>query len=460
MALTINNNLMANNVNRNLSGHYSALNKSTQRLSSGLRVNSASDDAAGLAIRELMRADIAALNQGVRNANDGISMIQTADGALGVIDSKLIRMKELAEQAATDLYTDEQRALINDEYQAMADEITRIAEDTDFNGKKLLNGVKLNDAETKWETDDDGAGANAAVEVAPVNDQVSVTGSAVNTETTITHTSKSETGLSDVVTYTAAAAAGESSDFTIDTVSGAVVAENTNAPVTTIGHVMSQSYASTDTVTFYTKDIHGEWQQATVNNGDDLQEFKVEIAGTEGTITYEISDDADIDIGIDAANRTLTFTTDATDATDNLEVKTTGSVNFDVHFGSSSAATDSYDVSVGQATAYALGIGTAAKDDVSTTATAKTALDNIQAAIEKKDGIRASIGATQNRLEATIENITIQKENLQAAESRISDVDVATEMTEFSKQQILANAAVSMLSQANNLPQMAQKLLG
>ena len=171
MALTINNNLMANNVNRNLSGHYSALSKSTQRLSSGLRVNSAADDAAGLAIRELMRADIAALNQGVRNANDGISMIQTADGALGVIDSKLIRMKELAEQASTSLYTDAQRELIDDEYQAMAKEITRIAEDTDFNGQKLLKGIGTGTNSKTWQSGDgadlataEGALANAAID--------------------------------------------------------------------------------------------------------------------------------------------------------------------------------------------------------------------------------------------------------------------------------------------------------
>ncbi len=106
----------------------------------GLRVNSAADDAAGLAVRELMRSDITSLNQGVRNANDGISMIQTADGALSVIDEKLIRMKELAEQAATGTYTDDQRMIIDSEYQAMASEITRISNATDFNGIHLLNG--------------------------------------------------------------------------------------------------------------------------------------------------------------------------------------------------------------------------------------------------------------------------------------------------------------------------------
>ncbi|MBQ4566634.1 MAG: flagellin, partial [Desulfovibrio sp.] len=136
----INNNAMATNVANTLTSHYSNLATSTQRLSSGLRVNSAADDAAGLAIRELMRADVAALQQGVRNANDAISLIQTADGALGIIDEKLVRMKELAEQAATGTYDSTQRLMIESEYQAMASEITRIANATDFNGIKLLDG--------------------------------------------------------------------------------------------------------------------------------------------------------------------------------------------------------------------------------------------------------------------------------------------------------------------------------
>ena len=140
MALTINTNTMAGNTARTLGSHYNNLSKSVQRLSSGLRVNSAADDAAGLAIRELMRSDVTTLNQGVRNANDAISLIQTADGALGVIDEKLIRMKELAEQAATGTYNSTQRLIIDSEYQAMAAEITRIANATDFNGVKLLDG--------------------------------------------------------------------------------------------------------------------------------------------------------------------------------------------------------------------------------------------------------------------------------------------------------------------------------
>ncbi len=140
MSLVINHNLMAINTARNLSNAYGALATSTQRLSTGLRINSAADDAAGLAIREMMRSDIATLQQGIRNAADGISLLQTAEGALAIIDEKLTRMKELAEQAATGTYSTVQREIINSEYQAMAAEIDRIAASTEFNGVKLLDG--------------------------------------------------------------------------------------------------------------------------------------------------------------------------------------------------------------------------------------------------------------------------------------------------------------------------------
>ncbi|MBD5607259.1 MAG: flagellin [Desulfovibrio sp.] len=290
----INHNQMANSVANNLSGHYNNLATSTQRLSSGLRVNGAADDAAGLAIRELMRADIAALQQGVRNANDAISLIQTADGALGVIDEKLIRMKELAEQAATGTYDSTQRLMIESEYQAMASEITRIANATDFNGIKLLDG--------------------------------------------------------------------------------------------------------------------------------------------------SLADDHD-----------------------GSELEAVGELK--IHFGTmNDAAEDYYYINIGDCTASALGVGNAAADTalaytISTQAKAQEALEGLQKAIVSKDTIRANLGAMQNRLENTITNLTTQAENLQAAESRISDVDVATEMTQFVRNQILTQSAVAMLSQANQMPQLAMQLI-
>ena len=291
----INHNQMALNVGNTLANHYSNLQVSIQRLSSGLRINSAADDAASLAIRELMRADISALNQGVRNANDAISLIQTADGALGIIDEKLIRMKELAEQAATGTYDSTQRLMIESEYQAMASEITRIANATDFNGLHLLNG--------------------------------NLSGS--------TH------------------------------------------------------------------------------NGNLL----------------------------------------------------TSTGKLKVHFGSGNdSAEDYYYIQIGTATASALGLGIgSAKDSgysISTQQAAQKALVAINNAIVSKDKIRANLGAMQNRLENTISNLTIQAENLQAAESRISDVDVAFEMTQFVRNQILTQSAVAMLSQANSMPRLALSLLG
>ena len=302
MSLVVNNNLMAANTARTLNQHYGRLQTSTQRLSSGMRINSAADDAAGLAIRELQRADIAALQQGARNANDAISMIQTADGALGVIDEKLIRLKELAEQAATGTYDSTQRLMIESEYQAMASEITRIANATDFNGMKLLDG-----------------------------------------------TLSAETGKS----------AAESHDG-----SGMVA----KGPMK-------------------------------------------------------------------------------------------------IHFGTGNdSAEDYYYVTIGNCTASALGVGNSAKgadaETVSTQAAAQKALVGINEAIVSKDKIRAHLGAMQNRLENTITNLNVQAENLQAAESRISDVDVATEMTQFVRNQILTQSAVAMLGQANSLPQMAMQLIG
>ena len=290
----INNNSMATNVANTLTSHYSDLKTSTERLSTGLRVNSAADDAAGLAIRELMRTDITALQQGVRNANDAISLLQTADGALAVIDEKLTRMKELAEQAATGTYDSTQRLMIESEYQAMASEITRIANATDFNGIHLLDG--------------------------------------------------------------------------------------------------------------------------------------------------NLSSDTHVGSGMTSTGK------------------------MKIHFGSANdSAEDYYYIQIGTSTASALGVGNEAVSTdgrtISTQEAAQKALVAVTNAVVSKDKIRAHLGALKNRLENTVSNLTTQAENLQAAESRISDVDVATEMTKFVRNQILTQSSVAMLSQANSMPKMAMQLI-
>ncbi|MFW5982699.1 MAG: flagellin, partial [Candidatus Brocadiia bacterium] len=140
MSLSIRNNLMSNVAQKNFGDTYEKMSSSVNSLSSGLRINDASDDAAGLAIREDMRAEIGALDQGVRNANDGVSMLQTYDGAAQVVDNKLVRMKELAEQSATGTYDDDQRDIMQDEFKQLSEEIDRIAETTDFNGISGISG--------------------------------------------------------------------------------------------------------------------------------------------------------------------------------------------------------------------------------------------------------------------------------------------------------------------------------
>ena len=319
MSLVINHNLMSMNTARNLTAAYGRLGTSVQRLSTGLRINSAADDAAGLAIRESMRSEIAALNQGVRNAQDAISMIQTAEGAMAVIDEKLIRMKELAEQAATGTYTNEQRLIIHSEFAAMAAEIDRIANATDFNGVKLLNGnVSIGGTNGYW-------GAN-------------------------------NTWIAGEGMYT-----------------------NSSG-----------------------------WQEV---NG---------VSDGSGNVTGGAK----------------------------------------IHFGvGNNRAEDYYFIRVGDMRTSALGVG-AADAAVSTQHAAQLALETINTAMLRKENARAALGAVQNRLENTISNISIQVENLQASESRISDVDVATEMAEFVRNQILTQSAVGMLAQANSLPQLALQLIG
>ncbi len=331
MSLVINHNLMAMNAARNLTHSYSQLSVSTRRLSSGLRVGTAADDAAGLAIRELMRSDISTLNQGIRNANDAISMIQTADGALQVIDEKLIRMKELAEQAATGTYNSDQRLIIDSEYQAMASEITRIALATDFNQVNLLDGTLSADP------------TNANLRYQHVGTGLRASGPM-----------KIHFGTGN----------DSDEDYYFISIGGA-----------TASHF-------------------GIGMAAAVLTAADL---------TARNITVDSSDPNATNITWAAQNR-----------------------------GRS----------------------------ISTQALAQNTLSALNEAIISKDKIRASLGALQNRLENTITNLSIQAENMSAAESRISDVDVAQEMTEFVRNQILTQAAVAMLAQANSLPRLAMQLIG
>ena len=392
MSLVVNNNLMAANVARNLNQHYGRLQTSTQRLSSGLRINSAADDAAGLAIRELQRADIAALHQGARNANDAISMIQTADGAMGVIDEKLIRMKELAEQAATGTYSSTQRLMIESEYQAMASEITRIANATDFNGMKLLDGTLSGSTH-------DGTGLTS-------------------------------TGKMKIHFGTANDSAEDYYYITI----GSCTASSLG-----VGNAAGWEMAGENLISVRRKILDdkdnwtGKWNYGTL----DLTKCDVKLA-----------DYKNADGSMDWAGYQ-----NAVDKWVNDSVKKDTNKDTNIDWENVNLKTGEKPAAQGEALR-------SAGYTVSTQEAAQRALEGINNAIESKDKIRAHLGAMQNRLENTITNLNVQAENLQAAESRISDVDVATEMTQFVRNQILTQSAVAMLGQANSLPQMAMQLIG
>lgn len=396
LGLIINHNLMAMTAARNLGLTYSQLATSVNRLSSGLRITSSKDDAAGLAVRELFRSDVAVLNQGIRNANDAISMLQTMDGAAQVIDEKLIRMKELAEQAATGTYSSVQRTIMNDEFTAMRDEIERIAQATDFAGVKMLNASS--------------GGTAAVLGVTELDPNLSA-GTQV-----VTDAFNWASGATIVLHWTDSTGTEGYADFTIT--DDTIVIDALVASINGIGGLDGSVAWSSGTGLVLTADAAGTSQ--------------IDLVMTDGTTTY------DFDTGIEGT------------AGADGDVK--------IHFGTGNDSAEDYYYAYKQdMTADGLGV---VDLDISTQAGAQGALTTIDAAIESKDAARAHFGATMNRLENTVSNLTIQAENIQAAEAGISDADIALEMTAFVNNQIKAQAAVAMLAQANMIPQMALTLLG
>ena len=450
MSLVINNNMMAANTARTLNGHYGRLAQSTQRLSSGLRINSAADDAAGLAIRELQRAEIAALQQGARNANDAVSLIQTADGGLSIIDEKLTRMKELAEQAATGTYDSTQRLMIESEYQAMASEITRIANATDFNGIYLLNG-NLSSSEH------DGSGLTSTGKL-----KVHFGSSNMSAEDyyyiTIGDCRAEALGIGNASTWEEAQKRIVSSFASnLKTEIDKMTDGNNKTKMLTDYPTIISDFQSKLTAIANPTNLT-DWQMAT---GLDYENVGYTLP-TKPDGSSLVGDQDSLDAYMAMSDRDkqklqyafgqAAMKAYATDYTGipgvGRDLINLGAGNNDVRqaaLKAAHAATEHYDY---------------AGYTVQTQEDAQLALTAINNAIVEKDKIRAHLGAMQNRLENTIANLNIQAENLQAAESRISDVDVATEMTEFVRNQILTQSAVAMLSQANSLPQMAMQLIG
>ena len=448
----INHNGMATNVANTLTSHYGKLSTSTERLSSGMRINSAADDAAGLVVSELMRADIAALNQGVRNANDAISLIQTADGALGVIDEKLIRMKELAEQASTGTYDSTQRMMIDSEYQQMASEITRIANATDFNGVKLLDG-SLSGVH-------DGSKANATGELkvhfGTSNDSAEdyyyiAIGEATAAAFGLGNASNFEDDKQRMINQFRANLETNMKNWDRGTADQQAAYDEIDTLVTNFSNQLNQISAAN------MQALGNAWNNLTAEQkqyyGKGLPHNMPPADQTE----FEGLDPKDQQKVLYAYTRALV---DSWGGNNNPAANGFNNITLTAPAAGNNVGADAWDkalddLAASLATKYDYG-----GQSIATQEDAQLALDAINNAIVEKDKIRAHLGATQNRLENTVTNLTIQSENLQNAESRIRDADVATEMANFVRNQVLTQSAVAMLSQANSMPQMARQLIG
>ncbi|MGI6190205.1 MAG: flagellar hook-associated protein FlgL [Caldicoprobacteraceae bacterium] len=427
--MRINHNITALNAYRQLSVNNIGVNKSLEKLSSGMRINRAGDDAAGLAISEKMRGQIRGLNQAVRNAQDAISMIQTAEGALNEVHSILQRMRELAIQAGNDTNTDRDRAEIQKEINQLTSEINRISNTTEFNTQKLLNassGTKTTPTDPTDPTNPGNGGGSELVAKTFIDEPLENTGVILNgsyegpTDTDKLYIKYNATDdkysySTDDQNYSDITWGGDDdNEFTFNGIKLTKPENNPSSDVTDVVELMEEQPSQ-----------EPEDPQAPAPSASSSS-FIMQIGANENqTMTLELSDmrAAALGISTDDTQGATGFTNDmvVTDGTNNDPAE------------------------------YAL--------DVSNAENAATAVTKIQQAIETVSAERAKLGAYQNRLEHTINNLEVAAENLTAAESRIRDVDMAKEMMEFTKQTILQQAATAMLAQANQLPQAVLQLL-
>lgn len=485
MAISVNTNVSSLTAQRNLMGTSRKLSTSLQRLSSGYRINSAKDDAAGLAITDRMTSQIRGLTQAARNANDGISLAQTAEGALQETTNLLQRMRELAIQSANDTNSDSDRQSIQDEVVNLQSEINRIAETTSFNNKNLLDGsfgtakfhvgseanqvinvttgdargTKLGSYRTRLEGD---AQTNGTAALATAETQWAGADLVING-------SKGSATASIAVGISAKAAATAINAQTVNT--GVTATAQTQVEVTSIADGSYKFELSTGTGQTATV-------SAAVTSGDltDMVDAINDQSATTG-VTATLNDAEDGFIMTDADGDTITLARQDT-VSDTWTTQIRGDISENsISELSSAAATDTAafrgSVLLESEKAFSVNATGAGADATATTTTlsqvsgidlktqtgANDALSVIDKAIAKVDNIRSKLGAVQNRFESTITNLTNVSENISSSRSRILDADFASETAELTKAQIIQQAGLSMLSQANQLPQSALSLL-
>lgn len=400
--MRIQNNVSSLNAWRNLTSTDGSMSKSLERLSSGYRINRAADDAAGLAISERMRAQIKGMNQAISNAQDGISLVQTAEGALNEVHTILQRMRELAVQAANGSNTGADRNQIQGEMDQLSSEVTRITNTTRFNSKDLINGAMQATATTGG-----GTGQLTFQIGALANQTISFGVQAMDAKTL-----------------------GVARDLR-------EVSDNNNA----LNTIQLNGAATTASNGTYTVQV--DWNAST--NNWDVSLFNSTSATAISTAT-----------GV-ATGGSASLTTTGSEAINiDLDQYITGSS------GTSFKAT--IEVNIAQAAQFAGGAKTSDAItvgglDVTTEANATAAITKLDTAINTVSAQRSQLGSVQNRLEHTINNLSVVSENLTASESRIRDVDMAAEMATFTKQQILMQAGTAMLAQANAKNQAVLSLL-
>ena len=458
--MVVQHNMQAMNANRMLNVTTSAQSKSTEKLSSGYRINRAADDAAGLTISEKMRKQIRGLDQASTNAEDGVSSVQTAEGALTEVHSMLQRMNELATQAANGTNSkDSDRQAIQDEIDQLTTEIDRVSETTKFNETYLLKGDKgatknvyMNghDAGLKGTLTDSAKSATFVMDELKAGDKVTIAGKEYSIGSTADEAKASyaKAAAGDKVTI-------DGTEYTVvDAATGTEDADNNELTVTSLdGKVKDGSVVSykTSKLTVMTdKNNDGV-------DDDDSSVISKDVA--EGKILSELT----------AANNIGTVDQAATVAKAAANGKTTYTItkgyatvadtlSFNLHVGADADMTNKINVSIDSMDSASLGIkGLNIKDDSGNAAT--YAVDAISDAISKVSSQRSSLGAVQNRLEHTINNLDNVVENTTTAESRIRDTDMAEEMVNYSKNNILAQAGQSMLAQANQSTQGVLSLL-
>jgi flagellin len=470
MPQTINTNLSSLTAQRNSSKTQNELSTAINRLSSGLRINSAKDDAAGLAIAERFTSQIRGLNQAARNANDGISLAQVAEGALGSISGNLQRIRELAIQSANSTNSASDRAALQQEVAQLIAEVDRVGVQTQFNGLNLLDGSFT---AQQFQV---GANANQTISISGI---ASSRASALGASYTASVTSGAVTGtalVAGALTLNGqsiqAAVAGVGNGQTADSAyavaqainasQGTVVA-TANATTVTGGNPAAAGAIAANAFTINGvnvgaiaagADVPGQGANvaAAINLVSAASGVTATVAAG-GAVTLTAVDGRNIVIAGTVTNTGLTAATTRGTVSLNTSSPTTST-------GITIAGTAPANAGFTAATTAGTLTGAAISVlDISTVAGANTALSSIDAALTQINGERAKLGAIQNRFSSTIENLQTSAENQSAARSRIQDADFAAETAMLSRAQVLQQAGTAMIAQANQLPQQVLQLL-